>query len=99
MVPAAAGDPGAEGVPAPLPVVEPPDTGVPDDGVAGAFTVEGGGDEGDTPPRAKSHVHAAVPIAPLGGFMGPRSPSKGNVLDPVARLLVVPVSIPGNAHC
>jgi hypothetical protein len=84
-------------VPAP-PLGTPPDTGAPDDDVAGAGTAEGGG-AGVEAPRAKSHVHTAVPIAPLGGFMGPRSPSKGNVLDPVARVLVVPVSIPGNAHC
>ena len=93
------GDPGAEGVPPPLPVGVPLDTGAPDDDVVGDVALEDGGADGDTPPRAKSQVQAAVPVAPLGGFIGPRSPSNGNELDPVARVLVVPVSIAGNAHC
>ena len=99
MAPGADGDPGAEGVPLPLPAGAPPETGVPDDGVVGAVTAEGGGAVGETPPRAKSQVQAAVPIAPLGGFIGPRSPSNGNELDPIARVLASPVSIAGNAHC
>jgi hypothetical protein len=93
------GVPGAEAVPPLLPLAAPPDTGVPDDGVVEAGTVEGGGADGDTPLRAKSQVQAAVPVAPPGGFSGPRSPSNDTVLEPVARVLVVPVAIAGNAHC
>jgi hypothetical protein len=65
---------------------------------AGCDGTAGGGAAWDVP-LAKSHVHVAVPAAPLGGFIGPRRPSNGTVLDPFMRVVVVAPSPAGNVHC